>query len=140
MRAAGVSLAALIIVLASIIGLTGAISPVSTANVTGCVIRFAPSGPRIHVDRTHDCPNVTEVEVDAGGRLVVHRHNGETVQAAMVSPDETLSARGIIAGASWARTRTTIQFYNTETGVIRADDPDLQGRTANVWITWVTSP
>lgn len=140
MRALGVLSAAVALVVVALIGVTAAASPASTANVMGCVIRFGPSGPEVHVDRTHDCPRVTGVHVDADGRLVVHRHSGQAVQAAMVNPDETLSSRGIIAGASWARERTTIQFYDIGTGPIRADDPHLQGPTANVWITWVTSP
>lgn len=120
--------------------LTGASAPASSTAVSGCVIRFAASGPVVHTDRTHDCPFVTDVVVDAAGRLVVYRERGDAVQAAMVSPDETLSSRGIIAGASWNHTRTTIRFYDADTGPIRADDPQLRGPTANIWITWVTSP
>lgn len=130
---------AVLVATASFAWVTAAATPSSDTDVTGCVIRFWASGPVVYTDGMHHCPFVTDVYVDSSGRLVVERDRGDAVQATMVNPDETLSSRGIIAGASWSQTRTTIRFYDTDTGPIRADDPELRGPTANVWITWVTT-
>lgn len=107
--------------------------------VGGCVIRLYDSGPRTHVDSTHTCPFVSGVHVDHSGALVVQRRHAESIQAVVVSPDETLTDRGILAGASWARSTTTIRFHDTTAGgPIRADDPRLRGPTANIWIAWIS--
>lgn len=135
---AGVGTSAVIIAvsIASAIGLRAA---ASDTEVAGCAIRFYTGGPEIHANRTHECPHVTGVRVTASGDLVIDRNHTASIQSMTVSPDETLSTRGIIAGASGGASRTTIRFYDTHAGKrVRADDPVLQGPRANVWVTWVS--
>lgn len=143
MRALGKAAVAVVLVCAAALSLLGleaafASSQSVSSDVAGCVIRLYPSGPRVHVDKTHTCPYVTDVRV-RDGVLQVERGHAESIQAAVVSPDETLSARGILAGASWARGRTLVRFYDTRADApIPADDPRLTGSTANIWLVWVS--
>lgn len=142
MRSVGVSAAVALLFVLSVLGLNAALatSPEEPASdVGGCVIRLYDTGPQVHVDSTHTCPFVTDVHVRDDGALIVDRRRAGSIQAVVVSPDETLTARGILAGASWARSTTTIRFYDTTTGtVLRADDPRLHGATSNVWIAWMS--
>lgn len=115
-------------------------SPPTLEHATaGCVVRLYQTGPQAHIDETHACPLVTNVEVNSIGDLVLHREGPSVIQSVTVVPDETLVQRGIIAGASWNRTKTIIRFYDTAAGQhIRADNATLHGPTANIWITWVS--
>jgi hypothetical protein len=138
MRNAGAQLALIFSVL-SLIAVNAASAASPTADVSGCVIRFHPAGPQIHVNRTHECPGVRSVSVDENGMLVVRRSGAGSIQSVSVSPDETLSARGIVAGASGGVGITRVRFFDTTTGKpLPADSPKLHGPTANVWLTWVS--
>lgn len=135
----GISLAALGVTALSVLGINIAVAQEPSADVTGCVVRFYEAGPTVHVNSTHLCPRVTSVDVDDAGFLVIHRSGSRPIQSVSASPDETLAARGIIAGTSGGGSTTRVRFFDTTTGkTVRADSPALQGPRANVWLTWVS--
>src|SRR5690606_18363236 len=97
-------------------------------------------GPRILDDDKHQCTGATAVSVNDAGELVVKTTATGTIISSVVDEDETLSQRGIIAGASVAVGTTRVSFYSTHDGApISADDPQLRGPNANSWLPWVNA-
>lgn len=139
MGSKGISLAALGVTALSVLGINIAVAQEPSTDVTGCVVRFYDTGPKVHVNGSHLCPRVTSVDVDDAGFLVIRRSGSRPIQSVSASPDETLAARGIFAGASGGGSTTRVRFFDTTTGkTVRADSPALQGPRANVWLTWVS--
>lgn len=129
---------ALILSVLSLIAVNAASAASPTTDVSGCTVRFSPAGPKVHVNRAHECPHVTSVVVE-DGMLVVRRSGARSIQSVSANPDETLAARGILAGASGGGAITRVRFFDTTTGKpLPADSPKLHGPTANVWLTWVS--
>ena len=112
----------------------------------GCVIRFDTQSrtgttvPRIHSNSKHYCVGVTaEPTVDDQGRLVVRTDGADQpVVSIAVSPDETLTAKGITCGGSGGSGRTVIACYDRNGKPVRADSPTIHGKYANLWLTWTT--
>ncbi|MCI0686970.1 MAG: hypothetical protein L0Y54_07010 [Sporichthyaceae bacterium] len=113
----------------------------------GAVIRFPPGDvrgagrPYIHDNATHVALGVKSVSVDSAGNLVIKTNGMSPVVSAAVSGDETLSARGIIGGASVGAV-TRITFYQVGTGRLRLNRQThwnaIAGDRANVWVTWIS--
>ena len=110
--------------------------------VTGCVIRFTPGGPVIHVNATHACTGAESVTVDPDGALRIDQSgHGGRIASVTVAVDETLAGRGVSCGASGGVGITVVRCFNAATGtLIRADSPQLVGPTSNLWLTWVRIP
>jgi len=110
----------------------------------GCVIRFdtlSPTGksvvPRIYENTAHACVGVTSVSVDwSNGDLVVRGNGSNTVVSVVVSPDETLTAKGISAGASGGGNCTRVRFYDRDGHRVPAYSLDLYSPAANLWMMW----
>ena len=113
-----------------------------SAEVTGCVIRFTPTGPVIHVNATHACTGATSVTVNDEGSLRIDQTNGGgRIAAVTVAVDETLAGRGVSCGASGGVGTTLVRCFDSTTGeLIRADSPRLVGVLSNLWLTWVRVP
>lgn len=118
----------------------GALEP--STEVTGCVIRFTPSGPAIHVNSTHACTGATSVSVDDDGALRIDQADGPgRIASVTVAVDETLAGRGISCGASGGVGITIVRCFDAATGeYVRADSPRLVGSRSNLWLTWVRIP
>lgn len=108
--------------------------------VTGCVIRFEATGPKIYANSTHLCTGARSVSVDGDGDLVITSAPHGPIISMTAEEDETLSRRGILAGPSGGVGRTVVRFYSTKTGAaVRADSPVLQGSYSNLWMTWINA-
>ncbi|MBM7784730.1 hypothetical protein [Tenggerimyces flavus] len=108
--------------------------------VTGCAIRFTANGPVIHANATHKCTGATSLAVATNGDLVITSAPRGAVVSVTAEEDETLSKKGILAGASGGVGRTVVRFYSAKTGVqIPATDKILQDPLANLWMTWVNA-
>lgn len=118
---------------------TAQASPTAAAAVvTGCVIRFEPSGPAIHANSTHACTGANSVSVEADGDLLIRSDPHGAVVSITAEEDETLARRGILAGPSGGVGTTVVRFYSTRTGAaVRADSSVLEGSYSNLWMTWV---
>lgn len=114
-------------------------------SLSGCVIRFSNSDgtPSIHANESHQCAGVERVYINSKGYLEVKQtpSNGRSIMSASISPDETLTARGIIAGASGGVGTTKYNFYDTRLKKRldlnkKEDRMRLQGRYSNAWLSW----
>lgn len=107
----------------------------------GCVIRFMSATPTIATGAHHCSERVTSVFIDGNGDLRINTDPITNVVAATAAIDETLSARGIIAGASVALDNTTVTFYNTATHTkVRPDSASVIGSNSNIFMMWVSVP
>lgn len=108
--------------------------------VRGCPVRFSDVTlkPYIHQDNAHLCPGFRSVSIDDGD-LVIRTDPAGPIIAAIASPDETMTARGISAGVSGGGELSRVRFGDTRAGArLLATDPRLyRDGTANVWILLV---
>lgn len=122
--------------------------PGSQVKVSGCVVRFSNEDgtPTIHANAAHMSAGVSSVQISEHGDLeavqTVQDATSNPIIFAFAQPDETLVARGIIAGASGGTDSTRFRFYDTTQGRTldlrqAADRRRLQGRNSNVWLGWV---
>ncbi len=123
--------------------------PGSNILISGCVVRFSdPEGwPSIHANGAHLCAGVESVEVDPrnGFLRVIQTLKEPTatpILFAFIQTDETLSARGIIGGASGGTGDTHYVLYDTTIDRrldLREQEDRLrvQSPVANVWLGWV---
>lgn len=123
--------------------------PGSNVLISGCVVRFSdPEGwPSIHANGAHVCAGVESVEVNPrNGRLRVVQTLKDAAATpilfAFFQPDETLSARGIIGGASGGTADTEYVLFDTTADRAldlreREDRMRVQGEFANAWLGWV---
>lgn len=108
--------------------------------VSGCAIRFTANGPAIHANSTHHCTGARALSVAANGDLVIESSQHGAIISVTAEEDETLSRKGIQAGASGGLGRTVVRFYSSRTGAaVRADDVALQDPYSNLWMTWVNA-
>jgi hypothetical protein len=109
--------------------------------VDGCIVRLLSTGPVILDDANHHCsPRVTGVSVVGNDLHIAHDPVTEIVSAS-VSIDETLTQRGVIAGASAGFSVTVVRFFDTDVpGVVAADSGNVTGSTSNVFVTWMSVP
>lgn len=113
-------------------------------DLRGCVIRFdrrdaaGHTKPRIHVNEMHYCIGVDRVHADhETGDLVIQGPPAGPIVFITVSPDETMTQRGIDCGASGGAKLTKIRCYDRDGGQVPAHSPELYGREANLWIGWL---
>lgn len=129
---------------------TGAVNANDTI-MSGCVVRFSDrdGSPSIHANGAHLCAGVKDVSITGSGRLRVTQTVQDATQNpiifAFIQTDETLSKRGIIAGASGGTGDTTYVFHDTRLGrkldlSKRSDRMRLQGEYSNAWVGWVHAP
>jgi hypothetical protein len=126
--------------------------PGQAFTIRGCVIRFEPGtvngngtftsgGPYIHANTAHIAVGVTGVSVQNDGDLEVTTDGMSPVVSCAVSPDETLSSRGIMGGAS-VGTSTILRFYKSGVGRLYLNQQThwdyIAGTLANVWVLWVS--
>lgn len=126
--------------------------PGSDVVVSGCVIRFsnADGTPSIHANAAHMCAGVESVRIDpaTGWVEITQKVTGATqnpILFAQVQTDETLSGRGIIAGATGGTDRTRFVLHDTTLGRtldlrVQADRDRVQGRNSNLWVGWFHVP
>jgi len=140
------SLAVVGLLVALVLGIVGTATanpgrrynPDSPPIVTGCIIRFTSSGPVIHDNSWHHCTGADSVSVRSNGDLLLRHDRHGPIISVTVSPDESLSRRNIIAGASNGVNETVIRFQNARTGkAVRADSSRLVCTYCNIWVTWV---
>lgn len=108
--------------------------------VRGACIRLYTTGPVLHVNHAHVALGVERVEVGPEGWLWVHHPPGWPVVAILPIPDETLSGRGIILGASGGTNYSRVKFTHvTAGGAIEldlrspADYAKVAGPASNLW-------
>lgn len=113
--------------------------------VRGCAIRFDrrdPAGrtrPRVHANSTHYCLGVTEVRAEyPSGDLIIETDSEGPIIFVSVSPDETLTARGIDCGASGGIRITRIRCHDRDGDQVKAYSREIYGPGANLWIGWVS--
>ena len=113
--------------------------------IRGCAIRFderdahKKTVPRIHANQAHYCVGVSSVSADAKtGELVVRSETEGPIVSLAVSPDETLTERGISCGASGGGHVTRVRCFDRDGTRLRADGPELFGKYSNLWLNWTT--
>lgn len=113
--------------------------------IRGCVVRFDErddaglTTPRIHANQAHYCVGVTSIAVNSdNGDLEVRSNTVGPIVSLAVSPDETLTARGISCGGSGGGGITRIRCYDRTGNRVRADSAELFGTYSNLWLTWFT--
>ncbi|MGH3647618.1 MAG: hypothetical protein ACRDTM_10660 [Micromonosporaceae bacterium] len=113
--------------------------------VRGCVIRFdtlSDSGasvvPRIHANSAHMCVGVTSVRADWNdGALVLNDSNSKgSIVSMSVSPDETLTRKGIRCGGSGGGKVSRVYCYDQSGNFVPAHSKKLYGSLSNLWVTW----
>ena len=103
--------------------------------VRGCAVRLEDSGPYLLGNSAHYCTGFRSVSYSHGWLEIISDSSRPVVSIA-VSPDESLVARGILAGASGGGLHTRIRFYSIRTHhVLPAESPLLHCPKCNVWIT-----
>jgi hypothetical protein len=110
--------------------------------VDGCIVRLLSTGPVVLDDASHHCsPRVTGVSVVGNDLHIAHDPVTEIVSAS-VSIDETLTQRGVIAGASAGFSVTVVRFFDTDNNgdVVAADSGNVTGSTSNIFVTWMSVP
>ena len=104
-------------------------------------VRLYASGPAIHANPAHITSGVKSVHIgpDDGYLWVVH-DGGPPVVAILCSPDETLTGRGILAGASGGTSHSRVRFTEmTPTGPapldlrVPSDYEKVAGNYSNLW-------
>ncbi|HEY6739820.1 MAG TPA: hypothetical protein VI076_13325 [Actinopolymorphaceae bacterium] len=113
--------------------------------IRGCVIRFderddaGKTVPRIHANPSHYCVGVSSIAVNPdNGDLEVRSATKGPIVSLAVSPDETLTSRGISCGGSGGGGITRIRCFDRDGVRLRADGPELYGTYSNLWLTWFT--
>lgn len=111
----------------------------------GCVIRFDRKDrmgrtlARKHVNRAHACLGVRSVRIDyRTGELVLTGSRGGAIVFISVSPDETLTAKGISCGPSGGLAVTRLRCFDRQGRKVPAYSPRLYSPRANLWIGWLT--
>lgn len=119
--------------------------PDNPTSMRGCVIRFdkkSSSGttvvPRIHANSAHICVGVTSVSVDSTSKdLILRNSSGRGVVVTMiVSPDETLTRKGISCGGSGGSTLSRVICYDRAGHHVPANSLKMYGATSNLWVSW----
>ena len=100
--------------------------------MTGCVIRFYPTGPEIHENSAHAC-TFNSVETDTAGDLLIRMDGHGRVMWVGVNSDECLAKRDIFGGGSNGLGRVTVRFYRNGQHV-RVDSSAIQGSSCNAWV------
>ncbi|HEX6686425.1 MAG TPA: hypothetical protein VF062_26875 [Candidatus Limnocylindrales bacterium] len=117
-----------------------------------CIIRFAPGivnpdgtfqsgGPYIHVNSGHIAVGAISVHVEADGDLAIDLDGG-AISSIQVTPDETLTTRGIWFGPSGAASATVLRCYKVGVGKLdlstQAGWNAVAGDLSNAWLLWAT--
>ncbi|MGH3714446.1 MAG: hypothetical protein ACRDT4_13435 [Micromonosporaceae bacterium] len=120
--------------------------PSNPISMRGCVIRFdtlSSTGnsvvPRIHANSTHMCVGVTKVAVNWSGdnELVITNDTApQAVVSVSVSPDETLTRKGISCGASGGTSVTRIYCYDRAGTFVPASSLKMYSSLSNLWVSW----
>lgn len=99
----------------------------------GCVIRLLSTGPILLNDDNHHCSStVTGVSVNGSGYLVITYEPMTEVMGCSAEEDETLTDRGVQAGASVGLSRSTVRF--TVAGVhVAANSATVTGANSNIF-------
>ncbi|WP_068399692.1 hypothetical protein [Kribbia dieselivorans] len=110
----------------------------------GCAIRFSGSTyrPVKHYNDAHICANITTLRITSSGQLEANFARRAAVVSITVDEDETLTERGIMAGASGGVAKANISFYDTKAKrrlnlTKRADRARIGGKTANIWLSFL---
>lgn len=105
--------------------------------ILGACVRLYDTGPELHTNPAHVALDVASVHVgpDDGFLWIVHASSAPVV-AILCSPDETLTSRGITAGASGGTNYSRVRF--AEHGVpLDLRDPahyaKVAGSSSNLW-------
>ena len=102
--------------------------------VRGCAIRMAAK-PYMLENTAHSCTGFKKVFYYKGWLQVISDSSLPVVSVA-VTTDESLVAKGIIAGASGGGSTTKIRFYSTrKERTVPASAKILQCDKCNVWVT-----
>lgn len=119
------------------------IEPGSTVTYGG-VARLPDTGSwRFLRDGSHVTAGYTDIKCDSAGVLWLYYEPLKNVASVWVSPDETLSRRGILAGASVNVAYTKVLFTRiTSEGPQRigCGNPVLRGDSANIWVGVIGQP
>lgn len=121
----------------------------------GCVLRWDTKSdtgttvvPRIHANGTHIDVGVKEVRIDWSSNATVAAHRPLIIECEIGSPiismgavpDETMNAKGIIAGLSGGSPTTRMylfrQYAEGSARKIHAASLDLYDQFANFWVWW----
>src|SRR5690606_2362756 len=102
------------------------------------VVRFPAGGPQILDDTGHTPQGLTSVTIDANGFLQINHTDLQVVGFSSVTVDETLAARGIIAGGSQGFDAVRIKFRDTDSQLAlnlnnSTHYSKLGGTNANIW-------
>lgn len=110
----------------------------------GCVIRFdrvdraGRTAPRKHENGSHRCVGVNRVYADhESGDLVITGPAGGAIVFISISPDETMTEKGISCGASGGIGVTHVRCYDRSGVQVPADSDQLFDPTANLWVGWM---
>lgn len=112
---------------------------------SGCVIRFdektstGNTRPSIHANSTHYCVGVQRVRASypSGDLIIDLRTVGPIINIA-VSPDETLTARGINCGPRGGMGTIAILCYDRYGHKIKAYSNKMYGTHSNLWVGWTS--
>jgi hypothetical protein len=119
--------------------------PPGTTVTYGGVIRFPPKGPWEFLrDGSHVTTGyIKEPYCDHYGRLWLYYEPLKNVATVIVNTDESLSRKGIVAGASVNVAYEILLFTRmTKDGPVRVNcgNPTLRGASQNVWVGVVGQP
>jgi hypothetical protein len=120
------------------------VDPTTTVTYAAVARLPATGGWRYLTDGSHVKSGFTTIRCDtATGALLMQYEPVKNVASVWVSPDETLSRRGIFAGASVTRDHWRILFARaTSSGVrpVSCASTILRGDTGNIWVGLVGQP
>lgn len=111
----------------------------------GC-IRLYAAGPEIHANTAHISTGLASVHIGAEGWLWLNHDSTYPVVAILCSPDETLTGRGVLAGASGGTNYSRVRFTLATADGPRpldlnnpADYAEIAGNDSNLWYAVVQS-
>jgi hypothetical protein len=111
--------------------------------MNGGVIRLdRKRGVYLHTNSTHHSVGIEKVYIDkADGSLVVVRSKGGAVVSTVVTPDETLSEKGVTVGLSGGGKVSKVFFYKDGRRVklhYPKEYKRVASATSNVWFMSIT--
>lgn len=102
----------------------------------GACIRLYPDGPALHVNDAHSACGVTGAHIGDDGYLWITHAQSRPVVAIVPVPDETLTARGITAGASGGTNYSRVLLAEHGVALDLRDPADyakVAGSFSNLW-------
>lgn len=109
----------------------------------GCVRLDKELGVYLHTNSAHKSVGIESVSINEKGHLQVSRFKSDPIISVIVTPDETLAAKGITLGASGGARDTSIILYDRAGRKLdlnlKEDYDQVASLLSNVWVAFYSN-